>query len=69
MLCQCKRVSVFSAPPACQCNGHSMCVNGSICEECQNNTVGEYCGACEPSYFGDARNGGNCSGECEKQVT
>ena len=52
-----------SPPPACQCNGHSVCVNESVCAECQNNTKGEQCQDCAEHYFGDATGGGTCTGE------
>uniref|UniRef100_A0A8B9T0N6 Attractin n=1 Tax=Anas platyrhynchos TaxID=8839 RepID=A0A8B9T0N6_ANAPL len=34
----------FIQCPACQCNGHSKCVNESICEKCENLTTG----TCQP---------------------
>ncbi|TRY81796.1 hypothetical protein DNTS_023120, partial [Danionella cerebrum] len=49
--------------PECQCNGHSTCVNGSICEQCKNLTTGSHCQLCLPGYFGDPTNGGKCQGE------
>ena len=49
-------------PAACQCNGHSTCVNESICEECQNNTQGANCQECADGYYGDAIGGGICTG-------
>ena len=56
--------SVFpSLPAACQCNGHSTCVNESVCEECQNNTQGANCEECSDGYFGNAKGGGVCTGE------
>ena len=64
----------FSPPPpppflACQCNGHSTCVNGSVCEECQNNTQGDTCGECADGYYGDATGGGICTGETTPPFT
>uniref|UniRef100_A0A8C8H7F0 Attractin-like protein 1 n=2 Tax=Oncorhynchus tshawytscha TaxID=74940 RepID=A0A8C8H7F0_ONCTS len=46
--------------PACQCNGHSTCVNGSACEQCRNLTTGLQCQTCMPGYHGDPTNGGKC---------
>ncbi|XP_005804448.1 attractin-like protein 1 [Xiphophorus maculatus] len=46
--------------PACQCNGHSTCVNGSVCEQCRNLTTGPHCETCMPGYHGDPTNGGKC---------
>uniref|UniRef100_A0A4W3JFP1 Laminin EGF-like domain-containing protein n=1 Tax=Callorhinchus milii TaxID=7868 RepID=A0A4W3JFP1_CALMI len=46
--------------PGCQCNGHSTCVNGSVCEQCRNLTVGRQCEACMQGYYGDPTNGGKC---------
>ncbi len=48
---------------ACQCNGHSTCVNGSVCEQCKNLTTGPQCQICLPGYYGDPTNGGKCQGE------
>ncbi|CAI8041271.1 Attractin [Geodia barretti] len=53
----------FEQCPACQCNGHSTCVNESVCEECQNNTQGANCDECSDGYFGNAKGGGVCT-EC-----
>lgn len=49
--------------PACQCNGHSTCVNSSVCEQCRNLTTGLHCETCLPGYHGDPTNGGKCQGE------
>uniref|UniRef100_A0A8C6TFS9 Attractin-like 1b n=1 Tax=Neogobius melanostomus TaxID=47308 RepID=A0A8C6TFS9_9GOBI len=46
--------------PACQCNGHSTCVNSSVCEQCRNLTTGPQCQTCMPGYHGDPTNGGKC---------
>lgn len=46
--------------PACQCNGHSKCVNESICEKCENLTTGKHCETCVSGYYGDPTNGGTC---------
>uniref|UniRef100_A0AAY4AY35 Attractin-like protein 1 n=1 Tax=Denticeps clupeoides TaxID=299321 RepID=A0AAY4AY35_9TELE len=46
--------------PACQCNGHSTCVNGSVCEQCRNLTTGSQCDTCMAGYHGDPTNGGKC---------
>lgn len=51
--------------PACQCNGHSRCVNGSVCEHCGNLTAGTHCQSCMPGYYGDPTNGGKCNGKCK----
>ncbi|XP_015343691.2 attractin-like [Marmota marmota marmota] len=46
--------------PACQCNGHSKCINQSICEKCENLTTGKHCEACISGFYGDPTNGGKC---------
>ncbi|XP_077992752.1 attractin-like protein 1 [Glandiceps talaboti] len=51
----------FIGCPACQCNGHSQCINQTICESCEDNTQGKHCGGCSEGYYGDPTNGGNCS--------
>ncbi|KAF3841715.1 hypothetical protein F7725_023666 [Dissostichus mawsoni] len=51
----------FIQCPACQCNGHSRCVNGSVCEHCGNLTAGPHCQSCMPGYYGDPTNGGRCN--------
>lgn len=51
----------FIQCPACQCNGHSRCVNGSVCEHCVNLTSGSHCQSCMPGYYGDPINGGRCN--------
>ncbi|CAG00346.1 unnamed protein product [Tetraodon nigroviridis] len=51
----------FIQCPACQCNGHSRCVNGSVCEHCGNLTSGTHCQNCMPGYYGDPINGGKCN--------
>ncbi|XP_078787636.1 attractin-like protein 1 isoform X3 [Oryzias latipes] len=50
----------FIQCPACQCNGHSKCVNGTVCELCGNLTAGSQCQSCMPGYYGDPTNGGKC---------
>ncbi|XP_056903003.1 attractin-like protein 1 isoform X2 [Takifugu flavidus] len=55
----------FIQCPACQCNGHSRCVNSSVCEHCGNLTSGTHCQSCMPGYYGDPINGGKCNGECK----
>ncbi|XP_035260007.1 attractin-like protein 1 isoform X1 [Anguilla anguilla] len=50
----------FISCPACQCNGHSTCVNGSVCDQCRNLTTGQQCQTCMPGYHGDPTNGGKC---------
>lgn len=61
--------------PACQCNGHSNCTEGTnhlgkaTCSLCQNNTTGKHCEVCAPKFFGDPRNGGVCQPcECHGQT-
>ncbi|KAJ3613912.1 hypothetical protein NHX12_020155, partial [Muraenolepis orangiensis] len=49
--------------PACQCNGHSQCVNQSVCERCEELTTGPHCESCIFGFFGDPTNGGNCQRE------
>uniref|UniRef100_A0A3B5BCR4 Attractin-like protein 1 n=1 Tax=Stegastes partitus TaxID=144197 RepID=A0A3B5BCR4_9TELE len=51
----------FIQCPACQCNGHSRCVNGSVCEHCGNLTAGTHCQSCMAGYYGDPTNGGKCN--------
>ncbi|XP_034040368.1 attractin-like protein 1 isoform X2 [Thalassophryne amazonica] len=51
----------FIQCPACQCNGHSRCVNTSVCEYCGNLTAGTHCQSCMPGYYGDPTNGGKCN--------
>ncbi|KAK6306803.1 hypothetical protein J4Q44_G00219510 [Coregonus suidteri] len=46
--------------PACQCNGHSQCVNQSVCEKCEDLTTGRHCESCISGYYGDPTNGGSC---------
>lgn len=45
---------------ACQCNGHSQCVNESICEKCEDLTTGRHCESCISGFYGDPTNGGSC---------
>lgn len=47
---------------ACQCNGHSTCINNNVCEQCKNLTTGKQCQDCMPGYYGDPTNGGQCTG-------
>lgn len=55
------KYSLFSGfPSACQCNGHSKCINDSICEKCENLTTGKHCETCISGYYGDPTNGGTC---------
>ncbi|KAG8134169.1 hypothetical protein E2320_007297 [Naja naja] len=42
------------------CNGHSKCINESICERCENLTTGKHCETCISGYYGDPTNGGTC---------
>ncbi|MEQ2205606.1 hypothetical protein XENOCAPTIV_005321 [Xenoophorus captivus] len=46
--------------PACQCNGHSQCVNESLCENCEDLTTGRHCENCISGFYGDPTNGGSC---------
>ncbi|XP_075873521.1 attractin isoform X2 [Nelusetta ayraudi] len=46
--------------PACQCNGHSQCVNQSVCEQCEDLTTGRHCDSCISGFYGDPTNGGSC---------
>ncbi|XP_077945447.1 attractin isoform X3 [Gasterosteus aculeatus] len=46
--------------PACQCNGHSQCVNESVCERCEDLTTGRSCESCVSGFYGDPTNGGGC---------
>ena len=62
-------VVVVVSSAACQCNGHSTCVNGSVCEQCRNLTTGPNCQTCMPGYHGDPTNGGKCQGECPGEKT
>lgn len=48
---------------ACQCNGHSQCVNESICEKCEDLTTGRHCESCISGFYGDPTNGGSCQRE------
>ncbi|KAK2530650.1 hypothetical protein Q9233_006211 [Columba guinea] len=48
---------------ACQCNGHSTCINSNVCDQCKNLTTGKQCETCMPGYYGDPTNGGQCTGE------
>uniref|UniRef100_A0A8C2QXS7 Attractin like 1 n=1 Tax=Capra hircus TaxID=9925 RepID=A0A8C2QXS7_CAPHI len=51
----------FIQCPACQCNGHSTCINNNVCEQCKNLTTGKQCQDCMPGYYGDPTNGGQCT--------
>ncbi|XP_015671302.1 attractin-like protein 1 [Protobothrops mucrosquamatus] len=51
----------FIQCPACQCNGHSNCINGNVCDQCKNLTTGKQCETCMPGYYGDPTNGGQCT--------
>ncbi|MEQ2187484.1 hypothetical protein GOODEAATRI_005121 [Goodea atripinnis] len=47
-------------PATCQCNGHSQCVNESLCEKCEDLTTGRHCENCISGFYGDPTNGGSC---------
>uniref|UniRef100_A0A8C4XN88 Attractin like 1 n=1 Tax=Falco tinnunculus TaxID=100819 RepID=A0A8C4XN88_FALTI len=51
----------FIQCPACQCNGHSTCINNNVCDQCKNLTTGKQCETCMPGYYGDPTNGGQCT--------
>uniref|UniRef100_A0A1X7VPN4 Laminin EGF-like domain-containing protein n=2 Tax=Amphimedon queenslandica TaxID=400682 RepID=A0A1X7VPN4_AMPQE len=51
----------YDTCPLCNCNGHSECINQSVCLDCQNNTRGANCESCEDGYFGRPVNGRSCS--------
>uniref|UniRef100_A0A087X4B0 Attractin n=1 Tax=Poecilia formosa TaxID=48698 RepID=A0A087X4B0_POEFO len=57
--CVCVTRFVYSLP-ACQCNGHSQCVNESVCEKCEDLTTGRHCESCISGFYGDPTNGGSC---------
>uniref|UniRef100_A0A672H204 Attractin like 1 n=1 Tax=Salarias fasciatus TaxID=181472 RepID=A0A672H204_SALFA len=61
-LCSSDRGSnwAFISGPACQCNGHSRCVNGSVCESCGNLTAGSHCQSCMAGYYGDPPTAATC---------
>ena len=48
---------------ACQCNGHSSCVNQTAeCKlPCNDLTEGRHCEQCIAGYYGNPVNGGNCT--------
>uniref|UniRef100_A0A672HZ97 Attractin n=1 Tax=Salarias fasciatus TaxID=181472 RepID=A0A672HZ97_SALFA len=54
--------------PACQCNGHSQCVNDSVCEKCEDLTTGRHCESCISGFYGDPTNGGSCQRECPSSL-
>lgn len=54
-------------PSACQCNGHSRCVNESVCEKCENLTSGRHCESCISGFYGDPTNGGSCQREYRRR--
>ncbi|CAB3258471.1 unnamed protein product [Arctia plantaginis] len=60
----------FTACPACQCNGHSVCDGEARCvQPCAGRTVGEHCDVCAPGHWGSPLNGGVCQPcECNAQA-
>lgn len=62
MWCSCSMCFVYSSA-ACQCNGHSQCVNESVCEKCEDLTTGRHCESCISGFYGDPTNGGSCQRE------
>jgi len=71
--CKSPKSWFFTGKPKCQCNGHSKCAMKSVlptlsseeqCTSCTHHTEGENCERCADGYFGDPRNGGNCT-ECQ----
>ncbi|CAG7724473.1 unnamed protein product [Allacma fusca] len=59
----------FTACPACQCNGHSLCDENSRCSSCDGFTEGEHCETCIRGYHGNPVNGGGCKQcECNNQA-
>ena len=66
----------FTDCPACQCNGHSTCVEGedgeeeAVCGACLHHTTGDHCQQCAEGFFGHPVNGGKCKPcECNGQGT
>lgn len=53
---------------ACQCNGHSQCVNESVCEKCEDLTTGRHCESCISGFYGDPTNGGSCQREYPRAI-
>ncbi|XP_050553889.1 attractin-like protein 1 isoform X2 [Spodoptera frugiperda] len=59
----------FTACPACQCNGHSVCQGGRCVQPCAGRTVGDHCDLCAPGHWGSPYNGGVCQPcECNAQA-
>ncbi|XP_057306057.1 attractin-like protein 1 isoform X1 [Hydractinia symbiolongicarpus] len=55
----------FTECPACHCNGHSTCFNGTNeCIKCFGNVEGKHCEMCIKGYYGDPTNNGTCK-ECQ----
>lgn len=59
---QCCRSHVFLA---CDCNQHGTAACDSISGACSctHNTTGTQCEQCQARFFGNALNGGMCTGE------
>lgn len=57
---------LFTIYAACQCNGHSTCMNNTdVCiHPCSNNTEGQNCETCIKGFYGNPVNGGECKGNC-----
>lgn len=56
----------FGVCVSCNCHGHTPDCDSDTgeCLNCQHNTTGFNCELCEPSFYGDARNG--TSDDCQK---
>lgn len=54
----------YQSCPDCQCNGHSTCVNDTVCYDCNLGITGDTCENCVDGFYGNPVNGANCS-ECQ----